>query len=50
LVGVQKERIAGGLRQLISDPAKRAAMTSVNNPYGDGLAAQRIVDILTKMK
>jgi UDP-N-acetylglucosamine 2-epimerase (non-hydrolysing) len=50
LVGVQRERIVDGLRQLLSDPAKRAAMAAVNNPYGDGLAAQRIVDILTKMK
>jgi UDP-N-acetylglucosamine 2-epimerase (non-hydrolysing) len=46
LVGVQREGIVDGLRQLISDPAKRAAMTSVNNPYGDGLAAQRIIEIL----
>ena len=46
LVGVQRERIVNGLRQLISDPAKRAVMTAVNNPYGDGLAAQRIVEIL----
>lgn len=48
LVGVQRERIVGGLRQLISDPAKRAAMATVNNPYGDGLAAQRIVEILLR--
>jgi UDP-N-acetylglucosamine 2-epimerase (non-hydrolysing) len=47
LVGVQRERIVDGLRQLLSDPAKRAAMAAVNNPYGDGLAAQRIVEILT---
>jgi UDP-N-acetylglucosamine 2-epimerase (non-hydrolysing) len=49
LVGVQRERIADGLRQLLSDPAKRAAMTSVNNPYGDGLAAQRIVEVLANI-
>ena len=46
LVGVQRERIVAGLTQLLSDPAKRAAMAAVNNPYGDGLAAKRIVDIL----
>ena len=46
LVGVQRERIVDAFRQLLSDPAKRAAMAAVNNPYGDGLAAKRIVDIL----
>ena len=46
LVGVQKKRIVDGLRQLLSDPAKRATMASVNNPYGDGMAAQKIVAIL----
>ena len=46
LVGVQKERIVDGLRQLLCDPEKCAMMAGVNNPYGDGLAAKRIVDIL----
>jgi UDP-N-acetylglucosamine 2-epimerase (non-hydrolysing) len=46
LVGVQRERIVDGLRQLLCDPERRAMMAAVNNPYGDGLAAQRIVEIL----
>ncbi|RJQ25930.1 UDP-N-acetylglucosamine 2-epimerase (non-hydrolyzing) [Candidatus Parcubacteria bacterium] len=46
LVGVQKERIVDGLKQLLCNPEKRTAMAAVNNPYGDGLAAKRIVDIL----
>jgi UDP-N-acetylglucosamine 2-epimerase (non-hydrolysing) len=46
LVGVQKERIVDGLRQLLSDPEKCVMMAAVNNPYGDGRAAQRIVEIL----
>ncbi len=50
LVGVQRERIVDGLRQLLSDPEKRAMMAAVNNPYGDGLAAKRIVDILSEME
>jgi UDP-N-acetylglucosamine 2-epimerase (non-hydrolysing) len=50
LVGVQKERIVDGLRQLLRDPERRAMMAAVNNPYGDGLAAKRIVDILSEME
>jgi UDP-N-acetylglucosamine 2-epimerase (non-hydrolysing) len=46
LVGVQRDRIVDGLRQLLCDPERRAMMAGVNNPYGDGLAAQRIVEIL----
>lgn len=46
LVGVQRERIVAGLRQLLCDPERRAIIAAVNNPYGDGLAAQRIVEIL----
>jgi UDP-N-acetylglucosamine 2-epimerase (non-hydrolysing) len=46
LVGVQRERIVDGLRQLLCDPERRAMMAAVNNPYGDGLAAQSIVEIL----
>lgn len=49
LVGVQRERIVGGLRQLLCDPERRAMMAAVNNPYGDGLAAKRIVDILATL-
>ena len=46
LVGVQRERIAGVVGDLLRDPSRRAAMGSVVNPYGDGHAAARIVDIL----
>jgi len=31
---------------LLSEPERRAMMAAVNNPYGDGLAAKRIVEIL----
>ena len=46
LVGVSKERIVDELMKLLRYPEERAAMTAVNNPYGDGFAARRIVDIL----
>ena len=48
LIGVQRERIVDGLRQLLRDPEKRAMMAAANNPYGDGLAAKRIVVILSR--
>jgi UDP-N-acetylglucosamine 2-epimerase (non-hydrolysing) len=48
LVGVQRERIVDGIRLLLCDPEKRTMMAAVNNPYGDGLAAKRIVEILLR--
>jgi UDP-N-acetylglucosamine 2-epimerase (non-hydrolysing) len=46
LVGVNQKRIVEGLSLLLSDPAEREKMTCVRNPYGDGYAAKRIVDLL----
>jgi UDP-N-acetylglucosamine 2-epimerase (non-hydrolysing) len=48
LVGTRKDAITEGLSMLLRDPERRAAMAAVNNPYGDGLAAQRIVEILLR--
>ncbi len=48
LVGVCKERIVDELMKLLSNPEERASMTAVSNPYGDGLAARRIVDVLAR--
>jgi UDP-N-acetylglucosamine 2-epimerase len=46
LVGVHQESIANGLMELLSNPHLRQAMTTAQNPYGDGKAARRIADIL----
>lgn len=46
LVGVTQDGIASVLAELLQDPRQRAAMASVNNPYGDGLAAPRIISTL----
>ena len=46
LVGVRQEGIAASLVELLTDPQARQAMTAVQNPYGDGKAAQRIANIL----
>lgn len=42
-----QERITHEARLLLTDPDARRAMTCANNPYGDGLASTRIVEILT---
>jgi len=34
------------LMKLLHSPEERASMTVVSNPYGDGSAARRIVDVL----
>ena len=50
LVGVRQDRIVERLTQLLNSPERRAAMGTVNNPYGDGHAARRIVDILAETR
>lgn len=47
LVGTRQSGIVEGVAALLRDPARRAAMAAVSNPYGDGKAAARIADVLT---
>ncbi len=49
LVGVQRERITAELTNLLRSPEARAAMAQARNPYGDGLAAPRIVATLAQV-
>lgn len=46
LVGADKDRIIAGVVRLMEDSAHYQAMARAHNPYGDGLACQRIVDVL----
>jgi UDP-N-acetylglucosamine 2-epimerase (non-hydrolysing) len=46
LVGTDRNCIVGEATNLLRNPALAAAMKSKRNPYGDGHAAQRIVQIL----
>ncbi len=46
LVGTRQERIVDELLNLVRHPEQRAAMARVANPYGDGKAAERIVQVL----
>ena len=43
LVGTNEERIVREAMRLLDDPQARAAMTTAENPFGDGHAAPRIV-------
>jgi UDP-N-acetylglucosamine 2-epimerase (non-hydrolysing) len=46
LVGVTRDTISEELVWLLRNPKERAAMAATSNPYGDGLAAKRIADVL----
>ena len=48
LVGTNPDRIVAQASHLLDDPAAYQAMTRPANPYGDGQAAQRIVQILVE--
>ncbi|HMK09658.1 MAG TPA: UDP-N-acetylglucosamine 2-epimerase, partial [Anaerolineales bacterium] len=46
LVGTSTERIVAETRRLLDDPAAYDAMAHAVNPFGDGQAAERIVEAL----
>ncbi len=46
LVGTDTQRIVTEARRLMDDPAAHAAMAHAVNPFGDGKAAERIVEAL----
>jgi UDP-N-acetylglucosamine 2-epimerase (non-hydrolysing) len=46
LVGTNDERVVAEVARLLDDPAAHMAMAQAINPYGDGHAAKRIVDVL----
>ena len=50
LVGTDRERIFGHVSAVITDKAVYDRMSRARNPYGDGLAARRIADILANRK
>ena len=47
LVGSNYERIIQGVSKLLKDKNHYLSMSHAHNPYGDGLASKRIVDILS---
>lgn len=48
LVGADPERIVEEAGKLIEDNEEYKKMTLTHNPYGDGFASQRIVEVITK--
>ena len=46
LVGTDRERIAAAADELLSDAVAHARMARANNPFGDGKASARIMDVL----
>ena len=46
LVGTDSLQITTWIRRLLDDPSEYARMAQATNPYGDGLASQRIVRLL----
>ena len=46
LVGTDADTIVAETERLLDDPAAYAAMARAHNPFGDGTAAQRIVELL----
>ena len=46
IVGLNQRRIIDGVSRLLNDKKHYQMMSRAHNPYGDGLACQRIVDVL----
>ncbi|MEM3399490.1 MAG: UDP-N-acetylglucosamine 2-epimerase (non-hydrolyzing) [Candidatus Micrarchaeia archaeon] len=49
-VGCKKENIMEWTRRVIEDERLRKKMKSAENPYGDGRASERIIDIIEKFE
>jgi len=50
LVGTDRELICDGISRLLTDRAAYEAMSFAHNPYGDGLACERIVAALAQFR
>jgi UDP-N-acetylglucosamine 2-epimerase (non-hydrolysing) len=49
LVGTDERAIREGLDRLLADPAEYERMSFAHNPYGDGRASARILDVLGQL-
>jgi UDP-N-acetylglucosamine 2-epimerase (non-hydrolysing) len=49
LVGTDERAIREGIDCLLADPAEYERMSFAHNPYGDGRAASRILDVLGRL-
>ena len=48
LVGTEEENIYRNFKLLLEDQDEYEKMSQASNPYGDGTACQRIVEIIMK--
>jgi UDP-N-acetylglucosamine 2-epimerase len=48
LVGTDTDRLVVRASRLLDDPAAYRTMSFAHNPYGDGRAAARIVEVLAR--
>lgn len=48
LVGTDVEKIVGRLKSLLNDQAAYDAMSLAHNPYGDGQACERVLEVLAR--
>ena len=48
LVGTDQEKIEGTIEQILTDDNLYVTMSRAHNPYGDGNASTRIVEVLTQ--
>ena len=46
VIGTQEDRVYMEAKRLLEDKGEYERMSKANNPYGDGNAAKRIVDVL----
>ena len=46
LVGTERKRIVAAVTHLLTDDSAYEAMASVENPFGDGYAAERIIGVI----
>ena len=49
LVGTNTEKIVSEATLLLNDKEKYNQMSALHNPYGDGLACERIVEFIEKL-
>jgi UDP-N-acetylglucosamine 2-epimerase (non-hydrolysing) len=50
LVGTDRARIAEGVEQVMLDKAVYSTMSHAHNPYGDGHAVPRIIEVLKRIR
>ena len=48
LVGTSQEKIVAAVTRLLSDPVEYQKRQIEENPYGDGRAAARIIDLVSR--